>query len=201
MSDITIADVTNETALVEGTGAYDILMDAVLIHLDKQYNEGRITGSDYAQVYLGAMQSVLQESIKFVLNEEKAGYDADSAANQAQLINGQIAKIYADVALVGQQQVTESAQTVNPTGGLLLSKQELIQAQTLGFASDTKQKILKQMLEGYAVTLSISGFATAPDATKEPAIDALVYEILTDIGSTAVTNSAATPDLGAVPPP
>jgi len=66
------------------------------------------------------------------------------------------------------------------------AKQDLIAAQTLGFVSDTKQKVLKQMLEGYAVTLSIAGTATAPDCTKEPQIDALCGELLTDVGS-AVT--------------
>ena len=119
------------------------------------------------------------------------------AGQDTELVIGQIAKVYADVALVGQQQETELAQTTDPTGGLLKAKLDLIAAQTLGFASDTKQKILKQMLEGYAVTLSIAGTATAPDATKEPAIDSLVYEILNDVGSSAVTNSAATPALGA----
>ncbi len=118
------------------------------------------------------------------------------ATNKVDLTIGQIAKIYADVALVGQQQTTEIAQTTDPSGGLLGDKASLIQAQTLGFASDTKQKILKQMMDGYAVTLSISGGATPPDAVDEPAIDALVHEILTDVGSTAIDNTAPTPGIG-----
>lgn len=105
------------------------------------------------------------------------------AENKVDLVIGQVAKIYADTALVGQQQESELAQTSDPTGGLLKRKLDLVAAQTLGFASDTKQKILKQMLEGYAVTLSIAGVATAPDATKEPQIDALTEEILADVGS------------------
>ncbi len=123
------------------------------------------------------------------------------AAQETDLVIGQVAKVYADVALVGQKQETELAQTSDPAGGLLFAKMNLIDAQTLGFASDTKQKVLKQLLDGYAVTLSIAGIATAPHATREPAIDALVYEILNDIGSTAVVNTAATYDLGMVDPP
>jgi hypothetical protein len=112
------------------------------------------------------------------------------------LVIGQVAKIYADVALVGQQQTSELAQTSDPTGGLLKAKQDLVAAQTLGFASDTKQKILKQLLEGYAVTLSIAGTATVPNATTEPAIDNLVFEILNDVGSTALLNTAGAFDVG-----
>ena len=119
------------------------------------------------------------------------------AENKVDLTIGQVAKVYADIALVGQKQVTEVAQTVDPTGGLLNDKSNLIAAQTLGFASDTKQKLLKQLFDGYAVTLSIAGTATVPNAATEPAIDALVQELLDDIGSTATVNTAATPDLGA----
>jgi hypothetical protein len=105
------------------------------------------------------------------------------AENEVDLVVGNVAKVYADIALTGQRQESELAQTTDPTGGLLKAKMDLIAAQTLGFASDTKQKVLKQMFEGYAVTLSIAGTATAPDASKEPQIDALTGEILSDVGS------------------
>lgn len=65
-------------------------------------------------------------------------------------------------------------------------KQALMDAQTLGFASDTKQKILKQMYDGFAVNLSIAGTGTAPESAKSIAIDDLAQEIITDVGS-AVT--------------
>ncbi len=124
-------------------------------------------------------------------------HQVTDAENKVDLTIGQIAKVYADVALVGQQQETEVAQTTNPTGGLLKGKFDLIAAQALGFASDTKQKVLKQLFDGYAVTLSIAGTATVPDAATEGPIDALVHEILDDVGSTAMDNTAATPDIGA----
>ena len=183
MSDITLADFTDATTGDDGTGAFDIMMQAFERHIVEQYDAGRITGSDYATVYLGGTQEVMKQSIAYILNQEKAGFEADEASAKIDVAIGQTAKLYADIALIDQKQVTELAQTTDPTGGILGAKQDLIAAQTLGFASDTKQKVLKQMLEGYAVTLSIAGSATAPDATKEPQIDALVDEILTDVGS------------------
>lgn len=65
-------------------------------------------------------------------------------------------------------------------------KQALMDAQTLGFASDTKQKILKQMYDGFAVNLSIAGTGTAPESAKSIAIDDLAQEILTDVGTAVV---------------
>lgn len=225
MASVKLADLTNEIVTpTEGDGILDILLEKMEARLQEQFDAGRITGSDFATVYAQSFAQVLQNSINFLLNKDKAamdaaiaeatvekqwGYDVTTdvdgdlvlgvstgtglidyqvtdAQNKIDLTVGQVAKIYADVALVGQQQESELAQTSDPTGGLLKNKFDLIAAQTLGFASDTKQKVLKQMLEGYAVTLSIAGIATAPDATKEPSIDALTGEILADVGSAVV---------------
>lgn len=218
---IKLSDLTNEITSTEGTGIMDVLFEKVEARLQEQYDQDRITGSDFATVYAQLISAVMQNSINFLLNQDKAAMDAAAARaavekqwgylvttdadgdwilgassgtglideqitkaqNEVDLTIGQVSKIYADIALVGQQQESELAQTSDPTGGLLKAKQDLIAAQTLGFASDTKQKVLKQMLEGYAVTLSIAGSATAPDATKEPQIDALADEILADVGS------------------
>ena len=72
---VQISDVT--TTLVDGTGVFDVLMRSIDSHLDKQYISGRIKGSDYATVYLGALQTVLQQSIAFVLAEQKAEKELD----------------------------------------------------------------------------------------------------------------------------
>ena len=45
--------VTNN--VVTGSGVFDDLMEAVTTHLEAQYQLGRITGGDFATVYLGAM--------------------------------------------------------------------------------------------------------------------------------------------------
>jgi hypothetical protein len=241
MASVKFSDLTNEISTpTEGTGVFDKLLEKMETRIQEQYDSGRITGSDFAMVYMGLFQETLKSSITFLMNKDKAAmdaaiaeatvekqwgydvttdvngdlvlgastgtglvdYEATKAQNEIDLVIGQVAKVYADTALVGQKQTTEQAQTVDPTGGLQKSKYDLMAAQTLGFASDTKQKVLKQMFEGYAVVAGVSGVAQSPaDSTGEDAIDALVFEILNDVGSTAMTNSAATPDIGAITPP
>lgn len=200
MTDITIADVSNATTGDDGTGAFDVLMKTIQLHLDEQHQLDRITGSDYATVYLGAMQSAMQQAIQFALTQEEAGFKGDIASAGVSTAIAQTAKEYAQISLIDQQKVSELAQTTDPTGGLLKGKFDLIAAQTLGFASDTKQKVLKMMLEGYAVTLSLTAGTTVPGATKEPAIDALVHEILQDVGGTSTTNAITPADIGTEPP-
>lgn len=77
---------------------------------------------------------------------------------------------------------------------ILQSKDLLIEAQTLGFASDTKQKILKQMHDGYAVNLSIAGVGNVPEANQDKAIDELVQELLIDVGSEIIIAGETTVD-------
>ena len=118
MSDIAITDVTNATALVAGTGSFDVLMDQIEIRLDAQYLKQRISGTDYATVYLGALQAVMQQAIAFTLQQETAGLEADKVSQEIETTIGATAKMYAEVALLDQKQITELAQTTDPTGGL-----------------------------------------------------------------------------------
>ena len=67
---------------VTGTGVFDDLMKAVNAHLSAQFSLGRLTGTDYATVYLGAIQSSLQNSVQFVLGKQQADKQADLLTKQ-----------------------------------------------------------------------------------------------------------------------
>lgn len=76
-----------------GNGVFDKLMEAVKSHLKEEYDAQRITGSDYADVYMGTMQATLQTSVQFLLNEQQAH------------------QIAAQIGLIRQQTVTELTET------------------------------------------------------------------------------------------
>ena len=189
----------SEFASVYAQGYADILKSSIgfLLEKDKSATDAMIGEATVVKQWGFAVSTDVNGDLVLGASTGQGLIDHQitDAENKVDLTIGEVAKIYADVALIGQKQTTEQAQTTTPTGGLLLSKNQLISAQTLGFASDTKQKILKQMFEGYAVTLSIAGTATVPNAATEPAIDAVVQEMLEDVGSTATVNTAAIPDL------
>ena len=150
MATITNATLTQGSSLtvtnnvVTGTGAFDDLMEAVNIHLDAQFNLGRITGSDYATVYLGAMQSALQQSVVFTLGLEKTN---------------------AEVTLINQKEVTEYGQTLQstkatPNANSVLGKQiTLYGEQAKGFKWNADQKYLKTLLDAWAINVSTAGTA------------------------------------------
>lgn len=62
----------------EGDGVFDKLMMAVNGNISIQYETGRITGSEYSNVYLGSMQSVIAESMKFILNKKSVEKQLES---------------------------------------------------------------------------------------------------------------------------
>jgi len=80
------------TSQVEGTGVFDKLMQAVEAHIDQEFKKNRIKGPEYATVYLGALQTTLDQSIRFLLDKDKT-----------LLIQKQIEKLEAEIALVEQQ--------------------------------------------------------------------------------------------------
>lgn len=92
MADIQLDSVTNSN----GTGVFDKLMEAVNDQIETQYLNNRITGSDYANVYLGGLQAVLQQSMQFVMQE--------------QLTEAQIEDVQASIALKYTEQVLKDKQ-------------------------------------------------------------------------------------------
>lgn len=53
-----------------GDGVFDSLMGAINGNIKVQYDSGRIKGAEYANVYLGAMQTAITESMKYTLNKK-----------------------------------------------------------------------------------------------------------------------------------
>ena len=153
---LTQANLTQGSALtvtnnvVTGTGIFDDLMEAVTIHLEAQYQLGRITGGDFATVYLGAMQSALQQSVSYAIGSEKTN---------------------AEVTLINQKEITEFGQTqksskIAPHADSILGKQATLYGeQAKGFKWNADQKYLKTILDAWAINISTAGVpATGVDA-------------------------------------
>ena len=53
----------------EGSGVFDIIIKAANENIKIQHKTSRITGAEYAEVYLGTMQSAISEAMKFLLSK------------------------------------------------------------------------------------------------------------------------------------
>lgn len=197
MADITLAQLTSGT--VSGTGVFDSLMKATKAHLQQEYDAGRITGKDYANVYLGSMQTVMAQAVQFVLQEQTADKQAELLTAQQLLTTEQIlnaqksnAKMDAEIALLGQKKKTEEAQILDTVdaaavAGVIGKQKGLYQAQTDGFARDAEQKLVKVMIDTWNVRQTTDGALTTFNGLSDANIKQVVDAARAGIGLAAST--------------
>lgn len=122
MTEIIIGDLTE--GKIDGHGIYDVLMAANKIHIQNEFNAGRINAQNYSTVYLGMLDTVMSTSLSFLMNKAKIGLEADLLAQQIELakvqlkiaeaslrkVDDEILQIQAQTALITQQKITEIQQ-------------------------------------------------------------------------------------------
>ena len=198
---ITQANLTQGSALtvtnnvVTGTGVFDDLMEAVTTHLEAQYQLGRITGGDFATVYLGAMQAAISQSVSFTLGQEstnaavilqtkqglKVDKDALLVVAQELLTDAQKTKVDADVVLAGKQGALTDAQKLKVDADELLVDKQVVKL-TSDIALDVKQGLLvdSQKLKVNADKLLTDSQKLKVDA-DELLVDKQVVKLAADI--------------------
>ena len=128
MTAITVTDLT--TGVVSGDGVFDELMKAANAHIDVEYKKNRIKGSEYSTVYLGAMQSVISQSLQLLLSQQKVNLEAELLTKQLESENLRQAQLTAQTALIAQQEINLAVEALNiPKQGELLDSQVAVQAQ------------------------------------------------------------------------
>lgn len=132
-----VVDYTNP-ALPEwsGSGVFDKLMHAINGNILVQYESGRIKGPEYAQVYLGSMQTAVVEAMKFMLTKEQIAKDLD-------LKQAQIDKLNDDKLTSAKQR-------------------DLYQRQIEGFDDNKYQKLFESQLSSWGLMFSSGMLSEKP---------------------------------------
>lgn len=158
-TNIDITDFTNGQVSISdgkyvwnGTGIFDTIVKAVNGNIKAEFDNGRITTAEYANVYLGALQTSIQTAANLLLQEPSVEASTDVARTQK----------------------------------LLLEKQMLlVERQTKGFDDDAKQKLLKQLIDSWAVAYSVSQDSNSiPDSIKVNVIDSITKNAYEALGIT-----------------
>jgi hypothetical protein len=201
MSEILVTALTSAT--LEGNGVFDVLMRANKAHLEAEFSKNRIKGPEYATVYLGSLQQVLQAAMTFVLTQQKA-------ALEAQLLEQQILTATAQRALVVQQTANALIEHDNliKQGCVLASQFDLNMGQVARVASETlliNQKMITEKAQTTAQSVDESsvvgrqkalyqaqtaGFArNAEQAATKLLVDTWSIRRTTDTGTIADGNN------------
>lgn len=88
---------------LEGTGIFDVLMRITKVHLEAEYVKNRIKGPEYSTVYLGSLESVMRNSMDFLLQRQKAALEAELMAQQVLVAQAEVQKMAAEVDLAKEK--------------------------------------------------------------------------------------------------
>ena len=109
MAEIQLSELTENSK--DGNGVFDRLMEAMNDHIREEHKKNRITGPDYSKVYLGGLQTTMQQAITFLLSKQEADKKAELLSQQIEteklnsdLVASQIAKISAEISLMEKQE-------------------------------------------------------------------------------------------------
>ena len=194
-----IAPISNEdltTKVVNGTGIFDELMTAAHAHLDQEWGKQRITGTQYAEVYLGQMTAVLQQSVAFLVQRDaiylnnlltqaqidKANKELALLDKQIELIEAQIASQEANNTLIVQKVKTEKAQIQDIVDGEAVvgvtgAQTALYKQQKEGFIRDAEQKALKIISDTWITRKTVDDGTPLPTSFDTGAVDAFTRKV------------------------
>lgn len=149
---VTLAKLT--TGTTAGAGVFDVLMRSVKVQLDAEYAANRIKGSEYATVYLGSLQAVLQTSLQMVLAQEKTNLEIQVLEKELLLRDQQVTRTNKEIEVLEQKRLTELAQ-VESTGvdadSIIGRQKALYLAQSDGFKRDAEHKAAQLMLNTWNI--------------------------------------------------
>lgn len=183
MAAILTSDLTTKT--INGTGVFDNLMEAANVQLQDQFDKNRIKSTEYATVYLGAMQTAMGQAIQFLLGQQQADKNADLIAEQILAIQAETAIKNAQSAqdlLVKQEQID-----------LSVAQQALVASQTV---SEDKNNALNGTIDKQI--LQIVAQTTLIDSQNTTEINKAATELkkaLDLVSSAAVRDAQSTQDL------
>ncbi|QSJ04056.1 virion structural protein [Salmonella phage vB_SalP_TR2] len=213
MADVIITPITNEdltTKVVDGTGIFDELMTAANAHLDSQFKNERITGTQYAEVYLGQLQAVLANAVQFLIERDKtylnnllinaqielankqvelAEKQLEQADKQLELLEKQIELQQAQSDLARQKIKTEIAQIADTVdgvavGGVIGAQVALYKQQRESFLRDAEQKSLKILADTWITRKTIDDGVEVPVNFDTDALNAFTQKVADGIGVT-----------------
>lgn len=153
-------DVNNvTTGTIDGTGTFDVLMQTVFLHLQREYASGRITGDMYAKAYIEIMNNTLAQATQYVVAAFQATANDDLVAAQIRKINKDIELVTEQIELIDYQGVSEQAKYLDVVNGQVIAgtigkQKEVYTAQTKGFKDSALQSVAKTMIDTWSVRRS-----------------------------------------------
>ena len=192
MATLDVSNIT--TGTIAGTGTFDVMMQTVFLHLQREYASGRITGDMYAKAYIEIMNNTLAQATQYVVAAFQATANDELVAAQIRKINKDIELVTEQIELIGYQGVSEQAKYLDVVDGQVIAgtigkQKDVYTAQTKGFKDSALQSLAKTMIDTWSVRRSTDeGTQTTPesklyDANIGNAIEAMYSNLQVPVAS------------------
>lgn len=107
---------------VDGSGVFDQVMASLKAHLKEEYDNDRITASEYVKAYIAMTEAALAQSVQFLTQQDQAYWAAVLA--QAQAITAKVQLVSAQVEAARIQLTAKTAQADYALTKLKLSTED-----------------------------------------------------------------------------
>ena len=192
MATLDVKNIT--TGTIDGTGTFDVMMQTVFLHLQREYASGRITGDMYAKAYIEIMNNTLAQATQYVVAAFQATANDDLVAAQIRKINKDIELVTEQIELIGYQGIGEQAKYLDVVNGQVIAgtigkQKDVYTAQTKGFKDSALQSLAKTMIDTWSVRRSTDeGTMTTPesklyDANIGNAVEAMFTNLQVPVSS------------------
>ena len=159
MPQLTNADLTNATSdyqhEIAGTGALDVIMNTMTLHLEREYFKGRITGPEYTKAYIGMIQAATAAGVQYLL-----GRDSSFWQSEAQ-----------------RAQVSDTLSDGTPVAGLIGKQKELYTQQIASYKRDAEVKAGKMWVDAWITMKTIDEGLLPPDQFTNTEINEVLNAI------------------------
>ena len=168
------------TGAFEGDGVFDQLMRAAKTHVENEFTKGRLKGLEYATVYLGMLEQVLNGSVQFLTVGRKAALEALLVQKQIELadVQKEIALQELEIAKLNVTKVPFEIEKLKAEGELLkqqglnaIEEREVTKAQVCKLKAEfdlIAAQIIKAGEEGALIAAKV---ATENAQTKAMGVD------------------------------
>lgn len=100
---LSFTDVINNTPTVNANGYFIETMTSLNKYIQDEFTKNRITGNDYAQVLIAAMQYGLQSAFEYTFREKQLEFEWNKTQEELELIRAQTRKTIAEAELAELQ--------------------------------------------------------------------------------------------------
>lgn len=179
---------------VDGCGTFDILMSSVYAHLRTEFDKNRITGAEYTKAYIALTESVISNSVQFLLQKENAYWQAVAGQLEVVKTAKTIEEIEQNIInktkealildeqrkLVKEQMESQLAQTLDvrtdsaAVSGLIKTQKDLYKQQIDSYKRDAETKVGKLLIDTWTTQKTVDEGLTAPTQVSNANLDTLI---------------------------